>query len=236
MLIKDIKKLEEFIEWLPELKDNQKFLLCLFARDKYNKSNKIKGGSFQLQRFVTDKSKMVNKIKRLESYLHLLEVNGKELDESSFGLYIKTNPTCSHRASLNFNKEIINRTLEGDLNYNPEVLLMDCFQNIKYDSFLLDLDIDFTSEDVSYDEVLNHLISMDFLNESAWINNIIRTRGGFHIQINSKEIQEDYRKTWRNKLFSKKSDLYTIGINDKNMIPLPGCNQFTYVPQLIKNK
>ena len=79
-------------------------------------------------------------------------------------------------------------------------------------------------------------LSLDFLNESAWINNIIRTRGGFHIQINTKEIQEDYRKTWRGKLFSKKSDLYTIGMNDKNMIPLPGCNQFTYVPQLIKNK
>ena len=34
-IISDPDALKEFIEWLPELEDNEKFYLSLFARKKY---------------------------------------------------------------------------------------------------------------------------------------------------------------------------------------------------------
>lgn len=233
MIIQDINKLKEFIDWLPDLKNDEKFLLCLFARDKYNKKNKIKGGSFQLQRFVVDKNKMINKIKRLESYLHLLEINNEQVDNSIIGLYIKTNPTSMSRASLMFSREIISKTLSDNNSYNPEVLLMDCIQNTNYNSIYTDIDIDINNTNIKIEDVIDTLMMSNFINNNSWINNIIKTKGGFHIQINNSLIDDEYKKTWRNKLMKLKCNDFDITMNGKNMIPLPGCNQFNYTPELI---
>ena len=52
-IITDTNKLKEFIDWLPELKDDECYYVMLFARDKYFKE--LGKPSVKLKRFTSNK-------------------------------------------------------------------------------------------------------------------------------------------------------------------------------------
>ena len=61
-IIKNKNLLLDFINWLPDLKENEKYYFALFSRKKYAKNSKLRGDKAQLKRFLSSKKRIFNKI------------------------------------------------------------------------------------------------------------------------------------------------------------------------------
>ena len=65
-IISDETALQNFINWLPELQDNEKYYVSPFARKKYAENRAQGNDKTQLKRFTSNKERLIDKIKQLE--------------------------------------------------------------------------------------------------------------------------------------------------------------------------
>ena len=228
-IIKDEEKLREFIKWLPELKINECYYFCLFARSKYAKnedgSNKfphIKTDKSQLRRFIaTDKSKIFTKIKQLEVEIGAYKTkDGEDIPQEALALYVLPNPRCQKKASF-----FLSRRLLDILQMNNEGFTLDheawsAIQKSRSRKIFHDMDFD----DITINESIEAI--NEAINEESRI--FIQTRGGFHLLIELSKVDNVFKDTWYNRLLKINPD-----IKGDNMIPVPGCTQGNFIPYFI---
>jgi hypothetical protein len=217
-VITDTEKLQQFIEWLPELKPDEKYYLCLFARNKYCKElTHIKTDKAQLKRFVSDKERMFHKIRQLEAPLGAYRQREFDVPQEALALYITVNPRNMMKATVNTMVKLAYSIRDQNIMMNPHQEVMSEIQKAKSRTCYVDFDID--SKDGTF-AGLHEVIG------GSANYKILETRGGFHLLVDPSSVEERFKKTWYQKLASS---LHVDQVGD-NMIPVPGTFQGGFTP------
>lgn len=217
-IIRDEKKLREFIEWLPELNENEKYFVCLFARKKYCKDKIKSNDKTQLKRFVSNKEKLFDKIKQLECAVGSYKLKTIDAPPESLVLYINPNPRDMKKAAFHLVRKCMDLMQSNDRYFNIHAEALSCIQRSKSKSYFCDFDID--SKDID----LNKL--NDILPREAY--NIIETRGGYHLLVKTRVAPKtkwhvDIRK------------IFNVDQVGDQLIPVCGCCQGDFMPKLLNN-
>ena len=217
-IITDKEKLLDFIEWLPDLEDNEKFYCSLFARKKYCSDLLHSNDKSQLKRFLSNKERLYEKIKQLEVEIGAYKLKSIDAPQASLALYINPNPRDLKRATYDGIIKLAELLKNGNSNYNPHAELMSCIQKSKSRNIYLDFDID--TKDFKLKELKN------YINESCL--QILETRGGYHVLVKLNEVEAKYKKTFYNKIVA-------LGVDQTGdqLLPIPGCIQGGYTPHFI---
>jgi len=217
-IIKDQQELDKFIEWLPDLKEYEKFYVALFARKKYDKAlQSTSSDKMQLKRLLVTKENMVHKIKQLEIEYGLYKLKNTIATQQSLAIYITPNPRCMIKAHNDMLLRTAKAITTGNYFYNLHAEAMSCIQRAKSKSYVVDFDID--TKDVDLGDI-NYILPY-----TAY--NILETKGGYHILVKPEEAPKN---NWYKEIVNKfKCDQ----IGDQ-MIPVPGCTQGNFIPKFIE--
>lgn len=224
-IIKDIKMLKDFIAWLPDLTEKEKYYCCLFARSKYlkdengvNKLPHIKTDKAQLKRFVSDKERLFQKIKQLEIERGWYFQKEHVIPQECLALYITVNPRDMYKASINTLVKLAQSVRDQNVLMNPHQEALSEIQKTKSRTVYVDFDID------SKDEGMISAV-LKTLKEHFSEYKILETRGGYHILVEPAKANK--KDKWYGELSSFSDQAGDI------MIPVPGCVQGEFVPHFI---
>lgn len=217
-IINDEEALINFINWLPDLRDNETFYLSLFARKKYApEAGFVKANDkTQLKRFTANKLNMLDKIKQLEIPLGRYKLKDVVAPQEALVLYIMPNPRCMKKATELMGKKCWDLYKSDGFNLHQEA--MSCIQQSKSYSYVVDFDID--TKDVDLTKL--NVIFSDF----NTYHKVLETKGGYHILINP---QEALHKTW----FKQIQESFPVDQSSDQMLPVVGCTQGGFTPKFI---
>lgn len=191
-IIKDEEKLREFIQWLPELKENEKFYNCLFMRKKYCPDVPwIKSDKGQLKRFVTDKERLFDKVSQLEVKVGAYKFDGNDVPQESLACYVSVNPRDTWKATVRSIGKLATVLECNNKNANPHQEVLSEIQRtsiINRPYVIFDID----EKD---DKILEYCIR-----QVDGYCDVIETRGGYHIYVHSDKIPDISEKLWHNNI------------------------------------
>lgn len=223
-IIADKEQLVAFIDWLPELEENEKYYLSLFTRKKYCQDLIKSNDKTQLKRFVSDKTRLYDKIRQLEIPLGYWKLRDIPAPQESLVLYISLNPRCMKKATEMMGKrcwDLINAK-----NYNLHAEALSCIQKSKSRTCYVDFDIDSKELDIDF----------------QWLDNqigghykVLETRGGYHLLIRPKEATQFRLEHFNNqKWYQAIQQKYPVDQSGDQLIPVAGTYQGGFVPKFLK--
>jgi len=224
-IIADEEKLREFINWLPDLHDNETYYVSLLARKKYADENIKTNDKTQLKRFTSNKERLIEKIRQLEVAEGNWKLKQQPAPQNSLALYITLNPRCMKKATELMGKRCWD-LIKAD-NYNLQAEAMSCIQKSKSRTCYIDFDID------------NKAIDMDlaWLRKNIGVNNytIIETRGGYHLLIEPEKASNFRKSEFNDKdWFQEVRKKYPVDQSGDQLLPIPGTFQGGFVPKILK--
>lgn len=231
-VITDEKMLSDFINWLPDLKDNECYYLCLFARSKYaknedgtNKFPHIKTDKSQLKRFIcTDKKYIIQKIRQLEVKIGAYKTkDGEDIPQEALALYINVSPRNQYSAMFALMKRLIDIQECKGSNFNIHAEALSAIQKSGKKKRFFDFDLD---GDNMESKVIQ---SLDYNKINKDCLTFLKTRGGMHILVDLTKISDEFKNTWYKYITSS----FEVDIKGDNMIPVPGTHQGGFTPHFI---
>lgn len=219
-IIYDEEELKRFIDWLPDLKQDEKFYCALFSRKKYCKEGVLSSDKAQLKRFLSDKERLFDKIKQLEAPLDSYKLKTGPAPQESLAFYISPNPRNLHKATYNIILELTKALKNKAINFNPHQEAMSCIQKTCSRKIYLDFDFD---NKVPINLELSKIINLSSLN-------LVVTRGGAHVLVEADKVEAWYRKSFYKSLLNLGADKC-----GDQLLPVPGCCQGGFVPRLVQN-
>lgn len=227
-IIANEQRIQQFIDWLSDLKPNETFYVCLFSRKKYCPELKhIKSDKSQLKRFTTTKERLIEKLKQLEIPLGLYKQDENPIPNHAIACYITANPRCNKKALQLMMKKGLDLMIANDNRFNLHQEAMSCIQKSKSYTFVLDFDIDIDKELFKELDIENKVLQYVNTEAISWLE----TRGGFHLLIKPELVNKEFSKTFYNNIV--KNIPYIDKVSDHNLIPIPGTYQGGFEAKLI---
>lgn len=228
-LIQDKIELEKFINFLPELKENEGYFLILVARSKWNKETGLPSATKLRRETVNTKTKIFQTIKHWEveegSYTVVRNGITTQIPLSNIGIYAGYNPKNQYKAAINLAKACIDAITNKRTGINVKSMANDYCQTSFGTKHFVDIDCDRVGNDniETIIDFVKNIIGPD-------AGTFVKTRGGFHCLVNLKNMKGNH--TWYKQIqahqFESQLELFS---ND--LIPIPGCNQGDFVPYMI---
>lgn len=219
-IITDEEELLKFIDWLPELENDEVYYVALLGRKKY--STELKKDKIQLKRFTSDKQYLFRKIKQLECELGAYTFDGKPIPVECLSLYITPNPRSQTKAARFLTKELINLCFSPYNGYNIQAEALTALQ--KNPSRTINMDFDF--DNTTIEEMRPQIVEV--INEDCLT--FVQTHGGFHVLVNVDKMQGKYAKNYYNNI----SKLPNSDARGDGLLPVPGTFQGGFTPRMIK--
>ena len=226
--IKHETVLKSFIDWLPELRQTEKYYLCLFARNKYCKElTHIKSDKAQLKRFVSDKERMFQKIKQLEIEVGWYKQKHMDVPEQALALYITPNPRDMFKATVNTMVKLAQSIRDQNISMNPHQEAMSEIQRAKSRTCWIDFDIDTKGVSQDYPDYLKETV-YNKVGKTTEVK-FLETRGGYHVLVNPETVPLEFKRTF----YVSMMEIPHCDQAGDNMIPVPGCTQGGFIPHFI---
>lgn len=221
-IIHDPIELQRFIDWLPDLKDNEIFYGCLFARKKYCPDLVHSSDKTQLKRFTFKKINFIEKIKQLECAVGSYSLKDRPVPQEALVLYANPNPRDQRKATFASIKELVNLIERNACNYNLQQEVMSNIQRSKGTGYFVDFDFDL--EDKSkIPEIISQIKLV--INQEALT--FVETRGGIHCLVQPSKV------TTGKKWYPEMKKLGNIDRTGDQLLPVPGCIQGGFSPKFI---
>jgi hypothetical protein len=217
-IILDEEEFRHFIDWLPDLEDNEKFYCSLFARKKYDPELIKSNDKAQLRRFLSNKEQLYDRVKQLEVPLGAYRLKDRIAPQASLVLYINPNPRNLIRASYDGIIKLTEMLKYQNQNFDPLAEMMSCVQSSQSRKLLVDFDIDDKNFDLSQ---LAKYINLDAVD-------VLETRGGYHLLIHLARVAAEYQKTFYRSI----SNLEVDQTGDQ-LLPVAGCTQGGFMPRFL---
>lgn len=230
-LIHNEENLKKFIQFLPELKENESYFLILIARKKWNPDANIPS-ALKLKRDSVKKEYLIRTIKQWETEIGTYTTHdGTPIPNENLGVYISYNPKNQHNATFDLTKMCSEAIKNGNKSINVKSMANDAIQSANGSRNFIDIDVD-VKEGEDYLEIKKFIESI--LNPSKLT--YVKTSGGFHCLIdfdavrNATPISEN--KNWHQAIKKNHPFKSDLNIMSHDLMPLVGCNQGKYVPHL----
>ena len=226
------KKLNKFIDFLPELNNHECYYFTLFARNKYlNSDEKLALNNLTLKRFTVFKKEHIkNRIEQLEVKKGLyLDKNNKSIPEECLALYMGINPKNLELAQNKMAIELFNSCMVNkivNLNSLAHTLIHNSSKNKKFTDFDFDFENNQDKQEL-FLKTVNELKKV--INIEAF--NILVTKNGLHVLVEHDKVKIEYKKSW----YLKLGALENCDVRGDNLIPVAGCTQGGFSPYLLKS-
>jgi len=197
-IITDEAALREYIEWLPDCKENEQFYLTLFSRKKYCPEMPwIKSDKGQLARKTSSKDYLYDKIAQMECKVGAYRMEGNPVPQKALACYVSVNPRDLWRATLRSIGKLATVLECGGRNSNPHQEVMSEIQKNTGTRKYIGFDID------DKDETLIR----NCIDTASGMCDVVETRGGYHLFVHKDKVDKIKGKnTWYQEL-SKHSDV-----------------------------
>jgi hypothetical protein len=214
-ILLDEQKLDEFINFLPDLEENEVYYLALFARHKYSTiMPNLKDN--QLNRFTSKKEEIKEKILRLECPIGAYKRDGIDIPQEALAVYIAPNPRNLIKANKELLVELAKCFAEGRANFNPLSLARTAVHNATNRKVFVDFDFDHIEPEIHLPKIKENLP------DNAY--RILKTRGGFHVLV---LLANAPKANW----FKAIASLEGCDVKGSNtLFPVAGCSQGNFCP------
>lgn len=217
-IIADRNKFFSFLEWLPELENNETFYCSLMARRKYCPD--LPSDRAQLKRFTCNRKELIfSKIKQLECEIGSYTAGNVVVPQEALAFYVTPNPRSQEKAAKNLLIKLANCITQPYDGYNIHQLALSELQ--KADGRKLYYDLDFDNLEISeFLNIVDKKINKDCLH-------FVKTRGGFHCLLEFAKMEKQYEKSWYKTLTAVRGcDVKGTDV----LLPAVGCWQGNFIP------